>query len=306
MLPLTDREKQTITLSDGRILGFAEYGKPNGYPVLYFHGFPGSRMEGKFFEEGLQQTNLRFICTDRPGIGLSSIQSNRTLHDWAKDIQELVRHLNISKYALFGLSGGVPYALACAYYGNPANVVFSLLISGIAPIKNQVKYFSRVFRIGLWLAKNFPNFLAWIIKKLLAKQFQTPEKSMKNIIKHINDLRPEDKALFSDERLIPIFAGDYFHAFIQGSKGSTQDLHIYSKPWGFDLKKISTDIPIYIAHGMRDQTIPIEMSQYLEAQFPHSVVQYYQDEAHFSGVFHHLHEFVTLIEKSFTSRIKSA
>ena len=142
MLPITDREKQTITLADGRILGFAEYGKPNGYPVFYFHGFPGSRMEGKFFEDGLMHTNLRFICPDRPGIGLSSAQPNRTLHDWANDIQELIRHLKISKYALFGLSGGVPYALACTYYGNPADVVFSLLISGIAPNKNQLKYLS--------------------------------------------------------------------------------------------------------------------------------------------------------------------
>ena len=122
---------------------------------------------------------------------------------------------------------------------------------------------------------------------------------MKNIIKHINSLQPEDKEIFSNQKLIPIFAADYFHAFIQGSKGSTQDLQIFSKPWGFDLKKISTDIPIYIAHGMKDKTLPIEMSQYLKKQIPHSIVQYYQNEAHFSGVFRHLHEFVVLIEESF-------
>lgn len=34
--------KETVELKDGRLLGFAEYGEPNGLPVFYFHGFPGS------------------------------------------------------------------------------------------------------------------------------------------------------------------------------------------------------------------------------------------------------------------------
>jgi pimeloyl-ACP methyl ester carboxylesterase len=32
-----------ITLTDGRTLGFAEYGDPKGWPVMYFHGWPSSR-----------------------------------------------------------------------------------------------------------------------------------------------------------------------------------------------------------------------------------------------------------------------
>jgi len=32
-----------IKLSDGRALGYAEYGDPQGQPVLHFHGFPSSR-----------------------------------------------------------------------------------------------------------------------------------------------------------------------------------------------------------------------------------------------------------------------
>jgi hypothetical protein len=35
-----------IKLSDGRSVGYAEYGDPMGKPVLHFHGFPSSRFEG--------------------------------------------------------------------------------------------------------------------------------------------------------------------------------------------------------------------------------------------------------------------
>ena len=37
-------ESTTIQLRDKRKLGYAEYGKLDGVPVLYFHGTPGSRL----------------------------------------------------------------------------------------------------------------------------------------------------------------------------------------------------------------------------------------------------------------------
>jgi hypothetical protein len=36
-----------IILPDGRKLAFAEFGKPDGHPVLYFHGSPASRLARK-------------------------------------------------------------------------------------------------------------------------------------------------------------------------------------------------------------------------------------------------------------------
>ncbi len=39
---VTDKTNHTIKLKDGRMLGYAEYGNPEGKPVFYFHGFPGS------------------------------------------------------------------------------------------------------------------------------------------------------------------------------------------------------------------------------------------------------------------------
>ena len=41
MASLSDRH---ILLRDGRKLGYAEYGDPQGKPVFLFHGIPGSRM----------------------------------------------------------------------------------------------------------------------------------------------------------------------------------------------------------------------------------------------------------------------
>jgi len=38
----------TLTLKDGRQIGYVEYGNPNGKPVFYFHGLPGSRLDASY------------------------------------------------------------------------------------------------------------------------------------------------------------------------------------------------------------------------------------------------------------------
>lgn len=66
------RSQLSITLKDGRQLGFAEYGAPGGKPILFFHGLPGCRLDAKLFQDLALAQNYRLISIDRPGIGLSS------------------------------------------------------------------------------------------------------------------------------------------------------------------------------------------------------------------------------------------
>ncbi len=55
---------QQIKLGDGRLLGYAEYGSPEGQPIFYFHGFPSSRLDWQFFNDDktLAELNVRVIA----------------------------------------------------------------------------------------------------------------------------------------------------------------------------------------------------------------------------------------------------
>jgi len=89
-----DKGNMTYKLVDGRVLGYAEFGDTHGKPVIYFHGGgAGSRFFAQTFESVALQNNIRIISPDRPGIGLSEFQPNRTILDWAKDIHELADFL---------------------------------------------------------------------------------------------------------------------------------------------------------------------------------------------------------------------
>jgi hypothetical protein len=59
----TDHVNQTITLKDGRKLGFAEYGDPEGKAVFHFHGGAGSRLERPAEESILTDLGLRLVST---------------------------------------------------------------------------------------------------------------------------------------------------------------------------------------------------------------------------------------------------
>ncbi|HEU4793766.1 MAG TPA: alpha/beta hydrolase, partial [Nitrolancea sp.] len=100
-------------LPDGRRLGHAEFGDPNGVPCFFFHGIPGSRLEAAFVDELAAQYGIRVIGIDRPGMGLSDYVSGRRFLDWPADVVALADSLGIEQFAVAGVSGGAAYVAAC-------------------------------------------------------------------------------------------------------------------------------------------------------------------------------------------------
>lgn len=106
---------QQHILPDGRRLGHALYGDSAGPPVIYMHGFPASRLEAKLLEEAACEIGVSLITPDRPGLGLSDFQPGRAITDWPGDVAHLADALDLDRFSVVGVSGGCPYALACAH-----------------------------------------------------------------------------------------------------------------------------------------------------------------------------------------------
>ena len=52
---------ETIVLEDGRRLSFAQYGDPRGSLLFYFHGMPGSRLEGGVVDQAARECGFRIV-----------------------------------------------------------------------------------------------------------------------------------------------------------------------------------------------------------------------------------------------------
>ena len=127
-------EAKLYQLSDGRKLAYGEYGDPQGHPTFYFHGGPGSRLEGALFHEGGLKHSLRIMAVDRPGMGGSDFLPGRTMLDFPKDVAALADSLGLDRFGVIGWSGGGPSALTTAY-AIPERLTFVLSLASF-PLLN--------------------------------------------------------------------------------------------------------------------------------------------------------------------------
>lgn len=121
----------TLQVDHGHTLYFAEFGNPQGLPLLFVHGGPGSgcnpAQSAFLYPEG-----FRIIQLDQRGCGqstpLGSITANTTA-DLIADMEALRQHLNIERWAIYGGSWGTVLALEYAKQF-PAQVL-GLLLRGV-------------------------------------------------------------------------------------------------------------------------------------------------------------------------------
>ena len=77
---------RTVTTSDGRVLAFAVWGEPDGFPVLALHGTPGCRLERWPDEELYRRLGVWFVRHDRAGYGRSTRRRGRPIVDEVDDV----------------------------------------------------------------------------------------------------------------------------------------------------------------------------------------------------------------------------
>ena len=82
-----------LMLADGRRLACAEYGDPDGLPVLALHGTPGSRLMFALADAAARSRGMRLIAPERPGYGLSDCRPSASLARAATDLCRSRRRL---------------------------------------------------------------------------------------------------------------------------------------------------------------------------------------------------------------------
>ncbi|KKK13481.1 hypothetical protein P175DRAFT_0503915 [Aspergillus ochraceoroseus IBT 24754] len=281
------RLHQTLSLPDGRRLGYAEYGSPTGYPILYFHGFPSSRLEGWAVDGMARRRGLRVIAPDRPGYGLSTFQKQRRITDWPADVKSLVDHLRIPRFAVLGGSGGGPYAVACAY-ALPYEMLSAVgILAGAGPWAAGMRYVSRTRRMLSCAATNSPAALRVFVDGVVgaSRWCATSGPVTKWLDAWLEKQESRDETTLSTEEERERLLKTLFEAFAQGAGASVQEAVLLSHDWGFRFE----DVPynrIQIWHGEKDANSPVEMTRYLAARLPHCSLREFAGETHYTLIKH--------------------
>ena len=224
MIP--DRFSQTLTLSDGRTLGFAEWGDQAGTPVFHFHGSSSSRLEHPIDPGSLD--GVRLVTLDRPGHGLSDFQAGRRLLDWPTDVVALADHLGIDSFGVSGWSFGGPYAMACARL-IPDRLTGVALISSFAPYDRlgSTADMARFNKVALGLARRAPWWLARRFMSIQGKALTNkPEKTAKRMLSSLPDV---DREVLEQSAVIEVLVPAMTEAYRNGADGPAWEglrLHI--------------------------------------------------------------------------------
>lgn len=272
---------QLLTLPDGRRLGYDEHGPLDGKPLLYFHGTPGSRPEGRLFieEESAERLNVRVVAPDRPGMGLSDFEAGCTMGDWPADVAALADALALERFAVLGYSGGGPYALACALkiperltavgiVSSPAPYDVPGLTDGMDPnnlgfieLAHQRPRLSR-------LAHALPM---GIMPRLAPGRF---------VAQAMTSLPEPDRKVLARPEFRQGFVESIVEAQRGGARGERFDTALMAPPWGFDLREIRTRAHLW--HGCADRNAPLATGRFLASALPACEAHFCPEEGHLS------------------------
>ncbi|KAF1844476.1 alpha/beta-hydrolase [Cucurbitaria berberidis CBS 394.84] len=252
----------TFTLLDGRKLGYAQYGSLTGRPILYLHGLPGSRLEAATYHDLGLELGARIVATDRPGIGWSSPHPGQTLLDLPKDLEELAKHLALSDYAIMGVSGGGPHALACAASMSEQLKCVSI-ICGLGPPDIGMSGAGWESWLGFTIGWRYSPaiLLRWFFNRhLLAGRLDLTDERRLKILQSPSTLstitNEKDRELFKDEDLMRLWLRSNRESQAQGFDGVYKDGRLMCSIWNFGIEDIRPNLPVRLWYGKHDTSVP--------------------------------------------------
>ncbi|OBI73265.1 alpha/beta fold hydrolase [Mycobacterium asiaticum] len=271
-----------IAVGEGRQIGFAEFGAPQGRAVFWLHGTPGARRqiptEARVYAE---HHNVRLIGVDRPGIGSSTPYRYETLSAFADDLRVIADTLGIDKMAVVGLSGGGPYTLACAA-GLPERVVAVGVLGGVAPTQGPDAIRGGAMDLGLRVAPLLKfggsplrvgaSLLIQAVRPIASPALDVYALLSPQADRHLLN-RPEFKAMFLDDLL-------------NGSRKQLaapfNDVILFARDWGFRLEEVK--VPVRWWHGDHDHIIPFAHGEHAVSRLPNAELFHLPEESHLAGL----------------------
>ncbi len=264
-----------------RIVMAHEAGAADGFPVVHFHGTPGSRLEPAFGADIAQQMGARIISFDRPGYGQSDAGPIDLLAV-AKDVEAIVDQLGVSRFAAFGWSGGGPFALAAAAaLGNRVSCVG--VSGGLAPVQQIPAAFDALTESDHRALACLPDDPAGAAECFFAgnEELLTAMVSVKD-----DETAPwidwmwgvSDAPVIAHAAARGMLQVSFREALRQGAMAVAWDNVAFVGPWGFDLADVMC--PVHLWYGSRDQMAPPVNGQWLADHLTNAELTIFESEGH--------------------------
>ncbi len=277
-----------VKTPEGRTLAVETAGAERGRPVLVHNGTPNSRLIYEACAEDASRRGLWLISYDRPGYGGSTPHPGHTVADCAVDVRAICAALGIERIAVWGISGGGPYALACG-------ALLADLVAAAASLASLAPYGAEDLDFfegmgaenaeDIRLLLSDPQAARAKVERDRDEMMAVSAKDLKEAVATL--LTPTDAAVL-DGPMADYIVRCAHDGLAPGAEGWWDDGVAHMTPWGFELSDIS--VPVLLLHGRHDQFVPFGHGEWLAAHVPGVTPMLLDDDGHLTLIDRHIGE----------------
>ena len=243
--------------------------------VVYLYGTPSSAALHPWWVEDAKQRGIDLVGYERPGYGDTPRMEGRDIAAIAHEVARFVDGLGVDRFAVWGISGGAPHALACAAL-LPDRVIAAAALGCPAPYDAEGLDWwdgygeGNVAEFGATLEGE--EVLRPLLEQEAAAMLAGGESGLDTL------LAPPDQTILP--QLKEMLGQSFADALAGGVDGWLDDDLAFVKPWGFDLAEIR--VPVLLVHGEQDVFVPVEHARWLAPRVPGVDARFLPEEAHLS------------------------
>ena len=253
-------------------LAYDDVGDPDGYPLLYFHGFADSR-RSRHPDDGIAKAlSIRLVAVDRPGFGDSEPDGGADYRRGSDDVLALADELGVEQFSVMGWSSGAPLALACGAVA-PRRVWRVGVLAGVPPIEADADVahaMDELYATRSQLVDELgPRPFAEIVAPLAAVPGMDDATARDYVLEGRDDATLAD--LHAVPGLVDQLALGCATSTARGLEGAIDDLCRQVSPWGFDLPAVTTHVVLW--YGTNDHMFKPAVGEWLAARLPDATIE---------------------------------
>jgi len=285
-----------VTVDGGRRVRVRSIGPADAPTILYLPGTPDSRLTIDICAALPVSFPVRLVAFDRPGYGGSDF-APFSLASVAEDAGRVLDAVGAHHAAVLGMSGGGPFALACAA-GLGGRVTRVGVASGPASIAAQPDVMAEVDetdRVAMALIGVDDRAAAEAFAVGFGPLLEMMRADDETMLAAMGDRMPVDR----DVRAIPAVREGLPRAMRegvrQGADGCAWDNVAWVGEWRTDLSAVTQ--PTWLWYGSDDSMAPVSDGEWLRDRLPNAQLVVRPGEGHL-GIYTHWDEIATTLART--------